>query len=346
MRNPFLLLAVLFLIVYGCSMEKVHADAQEEAMAGGSLNTGQAADLENYIAKNPDDLSTRTKLLGYYFMRQYSSWEAKQAHQKHVLWIIKNRPESKIAGLPYCGLNAILDGDTYLKAKQLWLDQTKANSASTAILGNAAGFFLIHDKDIAEDLLRQAQKVEPNNPQWPDRLGHLYELRSYKDNSAAAKAVEEFEKAQSEDNSESSKFNRLGDLAKSAFQAGETEKASSYATTLLATAQEQPEEKCYGDAIHIGNSVLGRIALKQGNVKTANEYLLKSGQTPGSPVLGSFGPSMILAKELLEKGEKDAVLQYFEQCRKFWKMGGERLDTWTEEVKAGKTPNFGGNLHY
>ena len=75
-------------------------------------------------------------------------------------------------------------------------------------------------------------------------------------------------------------------------------------------------------------------------------FLRASGETPGSPVLGSFGPNMSLAKDLLEHGETEAVLAYFERCRAFWKMGGERLDAWSKEVRAGLIPNFGANLRY
>jgi hypothetical protein len=40
------------------------------------------------------------------------------------------------------------------------------------------------------------------------------------------------------------------------------------------------------------------------------------------------------------------VLAYFEMCRVFWKMGGSRLDAWTQAVQAGNVPNFGANLRY
>ena len=55
---------------------------------------------------------------------------------------------------------------------------------------------------------------------------------------------------------------------------------------------------------------------------------------------------MSLAKDLLEKGERDVVLEYFEACRKFWKMGEDDLDKWSKEVKAGTIPDFGANLVY
>jgi hypothetical protein len=55
---------------------------------------------------------------------------------------------------------------------------------------------------------------------------------------------------------------------------------------------------------------------------------------------------MTLAKDLLEKGERDAVLEYFMLCRKFWKMDHGKLDQWIQEVMDGKNPDFGANLLY
>jgi hypothetical protein len=55
---------------------------------------------------------------------------------------------------------------------------------------------------------------------------------------------------------------------------------------------------------------------------------------------------MTLAKELLQKHEKDVVLEYFELCSKFWKLRRDRLDRWSAAVKEGEIPDFGGNLNY
>jgi len=53
---------------------------------------------------------------------------------------------------------------------------------------------------------------------------------------------------------------------------------------------------------------------------------------------------MSLAKELVERGERDTVVKYLEQCRSFWKNA--RLDDWIRTIQEGKTPNFGANLLY
>ena len=142
------------------------------------------------------------------------------------------------------------------------------------------------------------------------------------------------------------RFYALREAAKQSFKDGNVENARKYADELLATAAKFPSDWNYGNAIHDGNLVLGRIALREGHTSEAKQFLLKAGASPGSPQLGSFGPNMSLANNLLEKGERDTVLQYFELCRKFWKMGQQKLDTWSQEVKDGKVPDFGANLLY
>src|SRR5205823_9113923 len=131
-----------------------------------------------------------------------------------------------------------------------------------------------------------------------------------------------------------------------AFDAGDLGKAEAYANELLTLAARYRDSWNYGNAIHKGNIVLGRIRLRQGDLEKAKSYLLAAGATPGSPQLDTFGPNMALAKELLEKGERDVVLQYFTLCRKFWESHADRLDTWTTDVQAGRIPEFGANLKY
>ena len=90
------------------------------------------------------------------------------------------------------------------------------------------------------------------------------------------------------------------------------------------------------------------LALRDDVVEAAAAHLLDAGRTPGSPVLGSFGPNMTLAQKLLERGERDVVLEYLLLCRDFWKMGAEdgRLDRWSLVVRNGGIPDFRANLVY
>ena len=142
------------------------------------------------------------------------------------------------------------------------------------------------------------------------------------------------------------KFYALNDAAKESFVVGKVEDARKYAHELMTSLTNFPGDWNYGNAVQDANLVLGRIAVQEGHIDEAKRRLIAAGNSPGSPQMNSFGPNMSLAKDLLEKGERQAVLDYFELCRKFWKMDNGRLNDWSQEVKAGKIPDFGANMVY
>lgn len=135
-------------------------------------------------------------------------------------------------------------------------------------------------------------------------------------------------------------------LAPAALAASKVNQARAYSQELvsLGTAQNSFVEAS-GQAIHIGNLVLGRIELMAGNVGKAKERLLAAGRASGSSPLKTFGPNMLLAKELIEKGEREAVIEYFQLCAKFWERQGGKLELWKDIVRQGKMPDFGFNLN-
>lgn len=323
--------------------------AVELLIKGRKLLDGEVDKLEEKLRANPDDLSTRTQLLGYYSRKKYESASARKNRQRHMIWIIQNHPSAIIAGLPEARLDRILDKEAYHKAKELWLKQVEAHRKNTAILGNAANFFLIQDMDISEDFLKKAQALEPDNPEWSERLGHFYLLNMQRTSDearmeTARQALKQFERSLASTVDERERSYKLKYLAKAAFEAGDMKKARAYATELLNKAIQNNWN--YGNAVHHGNLILGRLALKSGDLEKAKEHLIEAGKTPGSPQLNSFGPNMTLAKELLEKGEREIVIEYFQLCAKFWKMRRDRLEKWTSIVKEGGIPDFRANLYY
>jgi hypothetical protein len=138
----------------------------------------------------------------------------------------------------------------------------------------------------------------------------------------------------------------LGDVGLWNVDNGSLDIAEKFANESLAIAKKYKNDWNYGNAIHKGHLTLGRIALRRNNIEEAKKQLILAGNTPGSPQLDSFGPNMILAKELLEKGENQVVLDYFELCEVFWDMHMEQLMIWEEKVSKGEVPYFGANLIY
>lgn len=143
---------------------------------------------------------------------------------------------------------------------------------------------------------------------------------------------------------EYSRWVAAGEVAIWMVDAGALERAESLAAELLAGAEKYPRDWNHGNAIHRAHIALGRVALHRGNLEKAKDHLKEAGETSGSPQLDTFGPNMLLARELLERGEREAVLSYFAACRKFWDMGDAELTRWSESVRAGEMPAFGSNL--
>lgn len=216
------------------------------------------------------------------------------------------------------------------------------------ILRNASAFLLLHDSTISEELLLKGQSLDPKNPQWFSSLGQLYSLKLISlpvgpaRKATAGKAYQQYKAAY--DLSEAAEQDALlVDLAKTAFAAGLNDEAQAFATKML---EDDTHDWNRGDRIHYGNLILGQIALSEGDVDEAKSRLLLAGKSTGSPQLNSFGPNMLLAKELLERGDTEVVLEYFELCEKFWKSPDRELERWADDVKSGRTPQFGGNLVY
>jgi hypothetical protein len=138
----------------------------------------------------------------------------------------------------------------------------------------------------------------------------------------------------------------LGFAAKENLNQGFDMQAKSFAEELEQLAPKHLKDWNYGNAIQDSNIVLGRLALKAGDIEEAKRRLLSSGQSKGSPQMNSFGPNMTLAKDLLIVGEREVVLAYFRLCKAFWGMERGRLDAWSKDVEEGRTPDFGANLVY
>jgi hypothetical protein len=318
---------------------------------GSRLSDADAQVFENALRARPDELAIRILLLRYHWHRANLFESSRQAHQRHALWVIEHAPNSAIAGHAETALDPVSHGEVYERGKQLWLEHITANRENVAILGNAAEYFIHFDRTLSEGCLKKAQALEPDNPDWSRRLGFLYRLgfqsRSGADRQATAtKALAELERGV-RNAGELERFRELPDLARAAFEAGQWDKARAYATELLQAAT-LPDyfHSQDGDAAHYGNFVLGRLALRSGDVETAKHHLLESGRTQGSPVLCSFGPSMTLAKELLERGEQDTVIEYLRLCTNFWETDDHQAEQWIYAIEHGDVPDFGANLNY
>ena len=326
-------------------------DQYEIMREGRELSPKAAKELEAQVEIKPSDFNSRLKLLAYYFsssMRR--SPKAVAAHSNLVSWFIKNHPDHPVLGTPEGTVDHIRNPVGYQKVRRQWENLVDAGPKDAKIAFNAAIFLMRAERNLAESLFLKAQDLEPDDPRISRELGHFYRRQVHRvegeeRTKVATQSMKQFERAMERHGRKFYRYTLLGDAARAAFEAGETEKSRKYAEELLEMANSN-EEFAFrtGNAIHHGNLVLGRLALKAGDIEGAKRHLLEAGQSTGSPQLNSFGPNMLLAKELLEKGEKDVVQEYFDLCSKFWDR--EELNEWEAVIEKGQIPDFGANLRY
>jgi len=316
------------------------------------LSAEQARKLEQTLLKKPDDFEARTQLLIYYMLEAFHSEEAHKSHLRHILWVIQHHPDADLAGTPFVQLHREQDEEAIREVKLLWIQQAANHPDNASVLGNAAKFFIhavSEDWPKARDWLHIAELLDPDNPEWPEQSGLLFEferrqLQGLQRKVAAQHALQHYERAYSLTADEEGRLLLLDNLARNALVAEEFTKAGEYAAKLLegaALCKDGGHTWNYGNVLHWGHITLGKLAFRQDDKQTAILHLQEAGNTPGSPQLNSFGPDMSLARELLEQGEKEAVLAYLKACSKFWQSGGDRLAAWVSAIRQNRTPDFG-----
>jgi hypothetical protein len=187
--------------------------------------------------------------------------------------------------------------------------------------------------DLAARCYERAIAVEPDNPAWKTGLRSIYRTTA----SLAEKPADRhlyLERAARVPVGDLENLRLLPDLAQARFTAGDLPAADEAARDALRIAEANPGRDS-GAAIHIGNIVLGRIALKKNDLEEARRRLLAAGRVTASPQLAIAGPDWSLAQDLLAKGERETVLQFLELCRGFWLRNNGRLDSFSATIKSG-----------
>ena len=262
--------------------------------------------------------------------------------------MVRHAPDAQVLEPgPNSAVSKRVNPEGHIGVAAAWQDQLDQQPTNTAILDRFAAFLSFDDTERAIELLRRAQELEPTNPKWAGRLGALYLGKTIpKDweaeyHSAPDEALAQFDKAYELHGSGDIPIHLQIQRAKAAFTAKCYDLASTHARAMLLRFEADGSDG-HGDLVHQGHTILGRIALLQGDVDQAKEHLLASGKTPGSAVLGSFGPTMVLALELLERDEFGVVGEYLELCSEFWQ--NDNLDAWRTSVAAREMPDFGSNF--
>jgi tetratricopeptide (TPR) repeat protein len=318
-------------------VDETRMELMRDPEARQPLEEDEVQKLEKKVFDKPDNIEARLRLLNHYRMDR--STDGRAARYVHVLWFIENAPESDVAGSEFFSKRMM--PELFEKADKLWAKHLAENPKSAKIAANAARFYTAEDKDRAEELLKKAQELDPKNPRFTQQLAMFYMMKARDPRSTDAAAAAKSALAQYDvllkSADERARPRVLDQAAEACLLAGDDERAAKLAEELLKTSVGDPG---YGEWIHEGHRILGHVALNGDKVDVAKAELLKAGKTEGSRSLESMGPQLTLAKALLEKGEKDAVLAYLERVHDLWPRGQEAVTKWIEQIKAGEKPEL------
>lgn len=186
--------------------------------------------------------------------------------------------------------------------------------------------------------LVEAEKWEEGQKRASD-IGYQFFLRVKEAKGPAPKQLEVLEAKLA--GASASPYD-ANEAARLAFEVFDPVKVRKYSLLCLDLVKQRGSTD-YSDLIHQAHTLVGILDWRDSNRASALAHLAASGEIQGGPVTKSFGPRMELAKLLLEGGEKNQVLQYLENCKKFWSMEGgiPKLERWIAAIQAGSAPDFG-----
>jgi hypothetical protein len=301
--------------------------------SGKSLSKPKAEELESTVRKTPEKIDERIVLIGYYSANAKTPADRTRL-RTHVLWMVENHPEHPSTAEPSLrDLPDDADGNAQILA--LWRKNLEAHRDDLPVLKNAEKFFFAKDPLQADALIHRIAEKEPGNREWPNELAQLYRMFGIPDRrieDPAQRAAEGYRRVLALTQGTSARQTLAGDMADAAFKLGDFAGAAELARIYLQGTDRTAPQR--------GNTILGRVALRSGDVPLAKQYLLDSSKPDvRKDTLG--GPSMVLAKELLEQGERDVVLQYLDNCVLLWPKGEGVLQLWIADIKNGRMPKFG-----
>lgn len=327
------------------------------------LSPKAVANLEAGLKKNPLAIETRKRLLRHYFHVDVEGTKTNvAARTRHRLWFVVNHPEMNSRDIyPLLAPTDLFGDNEYELLKAAWLKQVETRGNDKAVRLNAADFFDSMEWQTAEKILLDGERLDPESYEFPLELAEIYRRQRKKSETpeekskflarsfaAGERALVLLKRARSAER-DSNRAELLPALVQEAFELEKLELAKTLATELVLEFGSTTAQRRFDTAAHTANIIFGRIALREGDLAKAKEYLLISIRAPLRDEASNLVPDLKLAQELFAKGEKETVSEYLKLCgelsnfKKYKNLYDTQINAlklWQEQIKQGKTPSF------
>lgn len=311
--------------------------------AGADISAEMAAKLEARLLAADDDLAARLWLLGYY-RRLSQTKEDICTSMTHLIWMVENRPQDDC-----CYYLQLGDGYTpkqFGAYREAWLKQTEINPDDDQIIGNAANAISDRDKELAKELFRQSQNLNPKEPKWTRRLAQMYRYEAMNGphlyrTQCAQQAVIETEKYLKLKDVRGEHTGILELMPPMAIEFGYLNEARKWSKELLDFGRhcvfQVWAQKAY---LH-----LARIELAENKPRRAHAWLNKAIDSIRSDELPTYlaeeDRMMVLLNELLKRGDREIVIDALKVCaRKCSEDKREQMKAWHKQAQQGETPKL------
>ncbi len=302
----------------------------------------EATRIEELVTNKQTLLSPRIVLLSYHSHHRFHSASSGQAYERHLLWIIRNRPDCPISCDEPIHTDECNEGTFYQNARRIWLEHLQLHGDNLTILFHAAKFFIISERNLSEKLLKRCCEIDPSNPLWNRSLGRLYDLDAVKcfdtqGHSAAEKSVLAYQTALQNSTSNVERADLFIKIACASIKANDFQTALTAASQAMIVELPSQVGPFRAVILHRAKNIMGLAALSSGDIESAKDYLMRSVASIGV-LSGSHVPYTRLARELLVKGERDVVLAFLRECTKLWSSEDHQLEKWIYALEQGDTP--------
>jgi hypothetical protein len=291
-----------------------------------NFTADEANQLEDVLRENAEDITSRIKLLGYYFFkRDANEWF------RHSIWITRNHPTSQFAG--HVPPLDTITAEHISDLAAVW-HELCSGCSNPEILANAGAFFSNADDVTAATCYLRAEELEPKNPRWSKHLFHAYwNLAENSPQVYVPLAICQGEKALEKEDHPGEHRGLLEQLFRFSLEHNQLVPARKFAKRLLAFERKTFRGSFFEFRAHV---CMGLVELREGKIGKAESRLMKAALCEVAQ-----SSDLKLASELLQAGRREVVQNFLEEC-KFHSVGKQRkqIVQWSQDLRDGLTPEL------
>jgi hypothetical protein len=299
-------------------------------VTGFNLSVAQAELFEYLLRKRPHCLFLRIALSSHH----RRVWQRNGKEIEHELWLIRAYPFAARTHEHWLSS----EPSKHRVCVDAWVAAVRSNIDDPDSLGQAASFFMWEHPRLAKALVDRCRRLEPKHRAWTgvaiECLDRLLEAASgpAEQRALAREFLDVLETALAHPPGCYTRFSLQDLIARHALNAQAFDRARQAAHSVLAKSAKGQEAY---SAKHEAQSVLGVLALRDGDVEKAKEHLFGSLSFP--PGKRSEAPIWRLTRVLWQMGEREALARYLAQCRSKW--AESEMEAWLTDMKA-NLPGF------